>query len=161
MQQQRNLPALSARQPQDRDLAEQRDWPCVAERVGQGEALWRARRDLLRVEPLLPVPRDRPRAVRCYALAVPAEEARRQATRTSITAIEQAVQIFAMRHNGKLPDSLEELTTGTDDAPGLLKEGAMNDSWGTPFGYTKQGKKFKVSSAGPDGEMGTEDDLTN
>lgn len=89
------------------------------------------------------------------------EEARRQATRTSITAIEQAVQIFAMRHNGKLPDSLEELTAGTDDAPGLLKEGALNDSWGTPFGYTKQGKKFKVSSAGPDGELGTEDDLTN
>ena len=89
------------------------------------------------------------------------EEARRQATRTSITAIEQAVQIFAMRHNGKLPDSLDELTAGTDDAPGLLKEGALNDSWGTPFGYTKQGKKFKVSSAGPDGELGTEDDLTN
>lgn len=89
------------------------------------------------------------------------EEARRQATRTSIGAIEQAVQIFAMRHNGKLPDSLDELTAGTDDAPGLLKEGALNDSWGTPFGYTKQGKKFKVSSAGPDGEMGTEDDLTN
>mgnify|MGYP000998195203 FL=1 len=89
------------------------------------------------------------------------EEARRQATRTSITAIEQAVQIFAMRHNGKLPDSLEELTVGTDDAPGLLKEGALADSWGTPFQYTKTGKKFKVVSAGPDGEIGTEDDLTN
>lgn len=89
------------------------------------------------------------------------EEARRQATRTSIGAIEQAVQIFAMRHNGRLPDSLEELTAGTDDAPGLLKEGALNDSWGTPFGYTKQGKKFKVTSAGADGEMGTQDDLTN
>lgn len=89
------------------------------------------------------------------------EEARRQATRTSIGAIEQAVQIFAMRHNGKLPDTLEELTVGTDDAPGLLKEGSLNDSWGTPFGFTKQGKKFKVSSAGPDCEMGTQDDLTN
>jgi general secretion pathway protein G len=89
------------------------------------------------------------------------EEARRQATRTSITAIEQAVQIFAMRHNGKLPDSLEELTVGTDDAPGLLKEGALNDSWGTPFQYTKTGKKFKIVSAGPDGEIGSEDDITN
>ena len=89
------------------------------------------------------------------------EEARRQATRTSITAIEQSVQIFAMRHNGKLPDSLEELTQGTDDAPGLLKEGAINDSWGTPFTYTKTGKKFKIVSAGPDGEAGTADDITN
>jgi general secretion pathway protein G len=89
------------------------------------------------------------------------EEARRQATRTSITAIEQAVNIFAMRHNGKLPDSLEELTQGTDDQPGLLKEGALNDSWGTPFSYTKQGKKFKIISAGPDGEVGGDDDITN
>jgi general secretion pathway protein G len=89
------------------------------------------------------------------------EEARRQATRTSITAIEQAVQIFAMRHNGKLPDSLDELTAGSDDAPGLLKEGALNDSWGTPFQYTKTGKKFKIVSGGPDGEIGGEDDITN
>jgi general secretion pathway protein G len=38
------------------------------------------------------------------------EEARIQATRTSIAAIEQSVQVFAMRHNGKLPDTLDELT---------------------------------------------------
>ena len=89
------------------------------------------------------------------------EEARIQATRTSIGAIEQSVQVFAMRHNGKLPDTLEELTASTDDRPGLIKEGALNDSWGEAFGYTKQGKKFTISSAGPDTEMGTEDDITN
>ncbi|MDA3924518.1 MAG: type II secretion system protein GspG [Kiritimatiellae bacterium] len=89
------------------------------------------------------------------------EEARIQATRTSIAAIEQSVQVFAMRHNGKLPDTLDELTVGTDDRPGLLKEGSLNDSWGEPFGYSKQGKKFKITSAGPDVEMGTEDDITN
>ena len=87
--------------------------------------------------------------------------ARITTTRASITQLEQAVQIFAMRHNGKLPDSLDELTAGTDDAPGLLKEGAVNDSWGTPFGYSKTGKRFKITSAGPDLEMGTEDDITN
>lgn len=90
------------------------------------------------------------------------QEARITTTRGSIATIEQAVQIFAMRHNGKLPDTLDELTAGTDDAPGLLKEGAITDSWGTTFGYAKTGKKaFKITSAGPDGEMGTEDDITN
>jgi len=90
------------------------------------------------------------------------QEARITTTRGSIATIEQAVQIFAMRHNGKLPDTLDELTAGTDDAPGLLKEGAITDSWGTVFGYAKTGKKaFKITSAGPDGEMGTEDDITN
>ncbi|MEI7901445.1 MAG: type II secretion system protein GspG [bacterium] len=87
--------------------------------------------------------------------------ARITTTRASITQIEQAVQIFAMRHNSKLPDTLDELTADTDDNPGLLKEGAINDSWGVPFGYTKTGRKFKITSAGPDGEMGTEDDITN
>lgn len=89
------------------------------------------------------------------------QTARITTTRASITQIEQAVQIFAMKHNGKLPDALEELTAGTDDEPGLLKEGAVNDSWGTTFGYSKTGKKFKIVSAGPDCEMGTEDDITN
>jgi general secretion pathway protein G len=89
------------------------------------------------------------------------QEARITATRGSITTIEQAVQIFGMKHNGKMPDTLEELTQGTDDAPGLLKEGALNDSWGTPFSYSKSGKKFKITSAGPDTQMGTEDDITN
>ncbi len=88
-------------------------------------------------------------------------KARITTTRASITQIEQAVQIFAMNHNGKLPDTLEELTAGTDDEPGLLKEGAINDSWGTPFTFVKTGKKFKITSAGPDGETGTEDDITN
>ena len=88
-------------------------------------------------------------------------EARIQATRTSITAIDESIQIFAMRHNGKLPDTLDELTVGTDERPGLLKEGNLADAWGGSFGYTKRGKRFTITSAGPDEEMGTEDDITN
>lgn len=88
-------------------------------------------------------------------------EARITTTRGSISTIEQACDIFAMKHNGKLPDTLEELTQGTDDAPGLLKESALSDSWGTPFSYSKQGKRVKIISAGPDGETGTDDDITN
>lgn len=88
-------------------------------------------------------------------------EARITTTRGSIATIEQAVQIYSMSHNGKLPETLEELTQGTDDKPGLLKEGALNDSWGTPFTYTKHGRKFTITSAGPDLESGTDDDITN
>ncbi|MDD2597849.1 MAG: type II secretion system protein GspG [Kiritimatiellae bacterium] len=89
------------------------------------------------------------------------EEARITATRASIAAIDESVQIFAMRHNGKLPDTLEELTVGTDEKPSLLKEGTLTDSWGGAFGYTKKGKRFTITSAGPDEEMGTADDITN
>ncbi len=89
------------------------------------------------------------------------EEARITATRVSIAAISQQVQIFAMGHNGKLPDSLDELTVGTDEKPGLLEAGSLNDSWGEPFTYAKRGKKFTIISAGVDMEMSTEDDITN
>jgi len=82
-------------------------------------------------------------------------------TRTKIGDIEQGVQIFAMGHGGKLPDSLEELTVGKDGEDGILKPGALVDAWGTPFTYSKQGQKFTITSAGPDGNFGTEDDLTN
>lgn len=89
------------------------------------------------------------------------QEARITTTRGSIDTIEQACQIFSMKHNGKLPDTLEELTQGTDDNPGLLKEASLNDSWGTPFQYSHKGKKIVITSGGPDGEIGTDDDITN
>ncbi len=89
------------------------------------------------------------------------KEARVTATRTSIKSIHDSVQIFAMKHNGKLPDSLDELTVGTDDNPPILEPGSLNDAWGEPFTYQKKGKRFLIRSAGDDNEIGTEDDITN
>lgn len=89
-------------------------------------------------------------------------DARIAATRTSIGEIEKACQIYAMKHNGKFPDSIEALTQSTDKEDSYLKEGEVADAWGTPFQFTKSGnKKVKITSAGPDGEFGGEDDLTN
>jgi type II secretory pathway pseudopilin PulG len=89
------------------------------------------------------------------------QEARITTARGSINTIEQACQMFSMSHNGKLPDSLAELTEETDDKPGLLKPASLVDPWGVEFGYQKKGRKITITSAGPDGEMGTDDDITN
>lgn len=89
------------------------------------------------------------------------ETARITATRTSIAEIEKACQIYSMKHNGKFPNAIEDLTASTDTEEGLLKEGNITDAWGTQFQFTKTGKKIKISSAGPDGEFGGADDLTN
>ena len=89
------------------------------------------------------------------------QKARIETTRGSINTIEQACQIYSMQHNGKMPENLKQLTEGTDDEPGLLKESALVDSWGTEFQYERKGRKIKIVSAGPDFEMGTDDDLTN
>lgn len=83
-------------------------------------------------------------------------------THAKIADVEKLVEIFAMAHNGKFPDSLDELLQGTDDAPPLAKEGNLVDAWGTRFNYSKKGKaSCVITSAGPDGEFGTSDDLTN
>ena len=88
--------------------------------------------------------------------------ARITTTRANIANLEKAIDIFSMKHNGKLPDTLDELTQGTDDEPGLIKESNLYDAWGTLFSYSKKGKaSCVITSAGPDGEMGTADDLTN
>ena len=88
-------------------------------------------------------------------------ESKVAATRTSIGSIGTAIQAYEIR-NSKYPDSLDDLTVATDSHPALLKKESLNDSWGNPFQYKKTSKfEFEIRSAGEDGQMNTEDDLTN
>ena len=87
--------------------------------------------------------------------------ARIEATRASIKAICTAVDTFDATKS-RLPESLDEMTVETADTAALLNKSSLNDSWGNPFVYKKISKfKYEVRSAGPDGQMGTDDDLTN
>jgi len=89
------------------------------------------------------------------------EESRRNTTRASIAAIGTAIQAYEVRM-GRYPEALDELSVATDATPALLDKNRMNDSWGTPFQYKKTGKyEYEIRSAGPDAQMGNEDDLTN
>ena len=89
------------------------------------------------------------------------DEARKSATRTSIANISTAIQTFDATKS-RLPESLDELCTESADGAALLDKANLNDSWGHPFQYKKVSKfKYEVRSAGPDGQMGTDDDLFN
>ncbi len=89
------------------------------------------------------------------------KEARVNATRASIANIALAVQNYEVRM-GRFPESLDELTVDTEYAAAPLDKNKLNDAWGTPFQYRKLDKyKFEIRSAGPDCQMGTEDDITN
>ena len=88
-------------------------------------------------------------------------EARIASAYVQIKNVEEALIAYSMKHGGKYPDSLEVLTEETEDEDALL-QGGTEDPWGTPLQLEKRGKKRpKITSAGPDGEMGTEDDITN
>lgn len=89
------------------------------------------------------------------------ETAKINATRTSISAIKTAVEAYEVRA-GKFPDSLDDLTAASDDSAALLKKDSLADSWGNAFSYKRVGKyEFEIRSAGPDGQLNSEDDITN
>ena len=90
------------------------------------------------------------------AVAVPAymsylADARITTTRSLIKNIEDACQMYNMKHGGKYPNELSELQEGDDDNPPLL-EGDIVDPWGNEIIYKKQGKRIYLHSCGPDGE---------
>ena len=99
------------------------------------------------------------------AVAVPAymnylADARITTTRSLIKNIEDACQMYNMKHGGKYPGQLSELQEGDDDNPPLI-DGGLEDPWGNEIKYERKGKRIYLTSFGPDGEEGTEDDITN
>jgi hypothetical protein len=75
------------------------------------------------------------------------------------TSTETGTVIFAVEQHiartGTAPASLDEVD---------LSEASRTDFWGTPYRYesgSSGGKAWRLSSAGPDGEFGTADDLND
>ena len=81
------------------------------------------------------------------------------ATRTSISAIKSAADMYEIR-TGKYPDSVEALTQPIGDRPALLEK-KPQDAWGNDFQLRRKDKGIEIRSAGPDGSFNTQDDITN
>lgn len=94
------------------------------------------------------------------------ENARIRATRASISAISTQIDVFQL-DTGRLPSSLDELInepSGVSNWNGPYIRGgseALQDAWGTPFQYEREGNSYRISSAGPSQQMGTDDDITS
>lgn len=83
-----------------------------------------------------------------------------QSTRASIQNIATAIDAYEIE-KGQLPASLEELTQPAEDRAPLLQRVPV-DAWGNKFQYqTKGSYEYEIRSAGPDGQFGSSDDLTN
>ena len=90
-----------------------------------------------------------------------ADDAKIQATKSSMRTIKDALQSYQTRNNS-YPPTLATLITGTSQ----LQLGADLDSWDQPFYYSPVGRNgapkeqgFTLISGGPDTQMGTEDDI--
>lgn len=102
-------------------------------------------------------------------LAGRTEEARREAARSDIEGgIALALDLYEA-DNGRYPASLDDLVSQSSEAKKwkgpYLKKGVPQDPWGQPYRYQFPGiqnqSTYDLSSAGPDGEEGNEDDVVN
>lgn len=86
----------------------------------------------------------------------PAEKEKRREDRT-IAEIEAATRIIR--------DKISELGVAPSTEAGRRLIGSRHDGWGNPIHYLNEGergpKDFLILSAGPDGEFGNHDDITN
>jgi len=88
------------------------------------------------------------------------EGAKIKATRASIASVATAVSMYEVQL-GKFPVALADLTVDSDVFQAPLDRVPV-DSWGLEFQYQQKGKgRFEIRSAGPDGQMGSADDITN
>lgn len=95
------------------------------------------------------------------------DDAKKDLARVAMTQLENGLRLYRL-HNNRYP-STEEGLQALVTAPGGAKNwrgpyteaDKLNDPWDTPFTYESSGAKvFKITSAGPDTQMGNEDDIT-
>lgn len=101
------------------------------------------------------------------------EQAKVTAAKTDIANIEVALDTFEI-DNGRYPTADEGLTALIDKAPAgieetwrgpYIKRGLPRDPWQNEYMYDYPGRHnengYDLHSMGPDGQDGSEDDLTN
>lgn len=94
------------------------------------------------------------------------ETARIKATRASIATVCTQVDIYQL-DTGRYPASLDNLISGSGEANWngpYIRGGkeALVDAWGTPLSFKSSSDgSYKVISGGPDGQVGSGDDITS
>ena len=101
------------------------------------------------------------------------EQARNTAARTDIASLETALDAFEI-DAGRFPTTGEGLESLVEQPSGVqadvwrgpyIKRGVPKDPWGNEYNYQQPGRhnttSYDLSSSGPDGQAGTEDDVVN
>lgn len=107
-----------------------------------------------------------------YQMGGAKDTARIEATRMTIIKMKSNIQEYELATRGGPPTTaqgLKALVTkpGGDSAPRvwrqILKE-VPKDQWGNEFQYRRPGKggsEYEIFSAGPDGQIGSDDDISS
>lgn len=89
------------------------------------------------------------------------QETQIRAAKGDIASLSNAVDLYALDHSDVYPETLEDLVSGRRNYIRELRP----DPWGNPYQYEPPTDVLKANysiySPGPDGEPGTEDDVTS
>jgi general secretion pathway protein G len=87
------------------------------------------------------------------------QDARLSQARKDVAEVEAAIQMYRAQKRNKCPKSMQDLK-----AAGFVNKVAK-DPWGNEYEFKCPGEKLPAStdviSSGPDGQLGTEDDIAN
>lgn len=89
-------------------------------------------------------------------------EARIQTARSNCSALASSVKLY-YTNKGRLPDSLDALAGEEERDKSWYVENLGKDPWDNAYELREGNGRndWEVVSAGPDGQMGTEDDVSN
>lgn len=90
-----------------------------------------------------------------FAVCVGASEPPCSTARTTLTAYDAAIDMYASEHG--LPSD-ERWFEALVDAGLIQRFQPRNDPWGHPYHYHVTGDTYDLRTVGPDGRLGTEDD---
>ncbi len=94
------------------------------------------------------------------------KEAYIKTTKRSIDSLENTAKMYATKHDGEWPQSLQQLLEQENQGGMVIQpllDKIPNDAWGMPlqYQYTPGELKPLISSFGPNKQQGGGDDLTN
>ena len=85
-------------------------------------------------------------------------QARNKAAQGDIASLGVALDLFEL-DNGRYPNSLGELLTGSGQQKYLKAGTVPKDPWGNEYIYSGSGDTYTLKSRGADGVEGTDDDV--
>ncbi|MEO1269639.1 MAG: type II secretion system protein GspG [Myxococcota bacterium] len=83
-------------------------------------------------------------------------------TNLKLRKVAQKVQeYYAFKSPNAMPDSLDNLVNPPGGEPPYLKDEDIRDAWGRELSFDRKGdRSFVLRSAGPDGDDGSQDDIS-
>ncbi|MBP9706087.1 MAG: type II secretion system protein GspG [Oligoflexales bacterium] len=95
-------------------------------------------------------------------LTTQAENAKQDQSKIAMSKIQQSLEMYKI-HVGTYPESLDALLNNPGDSKKwrgpYIEENKLRDPWDQEFQFQKEGRAFKITSPGSDGELGTADDI--